>query len=931
MVGGRNKYIVNGHNAQQQAVTNLFQSVQLNVNNPHFLIMQGKITKVLNMKPPEILAMIEEAAGTRMFEERKEKAFKTIVKKEKKLQELLTILNEEIGPKLEKLRAEKRAYLDYQKIEIEYDRMKRLIVAHQYYSNAQFIQSNESDHSNNVRLAEKLKSELDMVLKQIPSIESEIQRLTDQLNNSGSNTSKLSSKLKQLSNDIVRMKTQADIKSSTLNEENNNLSQMKSGVFEARAALEEKTNIKQNHQAEYEQIKTNYNLQFQKVQNMEDLLQSLKTGISSKEGQGTGFMDQIRVAQGEATQAATQIQQAKIKDTHLASELEKCQRNVNNALNENQATVTKRDQAKTELDKLQSNLDSLNFQPEIEKKLVETRSAMQSQLKVLQRDYNTISSRISNLDFSYSDPHPNFDRSQVRGLVAELISLDSGNSKFSTALEICAGGRLYNVVVENESVGALLLEKGRLRKKVTIIPLNKIKPYIASDQAVNTASSIAPGKVNLALTLVGYNNDVSKALEYVFGNTFICDDPSTANLVTFNERVKTKSVTLDGDVYDPSGTLQGGSKPQSSGILIQINEMNEIKKKISHLTKEIENTTEQINQLNQVSSNYKILSQKIDLKKHEITLYDKQISTSSHSNIENRIKAIIEERQTLLLQTQSLETKRKAAIQEANRLEIEMNDFNSNKTTKLQDMEKQLSNERSTLEKVTKTYKQAEAEYTTLQLEIEQLQADLASSEAQLSEAESNFASLQSEDQEIKNNIQEYQAQYNTMKSELQKLTAARKQEDKEIKELEELKRTRVNEEADLQVKIKKVTYSIDRAQQQEQQAQKIVQQLDSEYDWISAQKDQFGQPNTQYDFSKFDIEDCTQQLQVLEERYNLLRKKINAKVMNTIDSVEKQESTLKQMLNTIKRDKNKIEDTIHSLDDYKKEALHNTWTKVSR
>jgi|TARA_B100001142_G_scaffold311779_1_gene346494 chromosome segregation ATPase len=37
--------------------------VQLNVNNPHFLIMQGRITKVLNMKPPEILGMLEEAAG----------------------------------------------------------------------------------------------------------------------------------------------------------------------------------------------------------------------------------------------------------------------------------------------------------------------------------------------------------------------------------------------------------------------------------------------------------------------------------------------------------------------------------------------------------------------------------------------------------------------------------------------------------------------------------------------------------------------------------------------------------------------------------------------------------------------------------------------------------------------------------------------------
>ena len=46
IIGGKNKYLINGHNAQLQRVQNLFHSVQLNVNNPHFLIMQGRITKV---------------------------------------------------------------------------------------------------------------------------------------------------------------------------------------------------------------------------------------------------------------------------------------------------------------------------------------------------------------------------------------------------------------------------------------------------------------------------------------------------------------------------------------------------------------------------------------------------------------------------------------------------------------------------------------------------------------------------------------------------------------------------------------------------------------------------------------------------------------------------------------------------------------------
>jgi structural maintenance of chromosome 2 len=55
VTGGKNKYLINGSNVQNNRVKDLFCSVQLNVNNPHFLIMQGRITKVLNMKPPEVI------------------------------------------------------------------------------------------------------------------------------------------------------------------------------------------------------------------------------------------------------------------------------------------------------------------------------------------------------------------------------------------------------------------------------------------------------------------------------------------------------------------------------------------------------------------------------------------------------------------------------------------------------------------------------------------------------------------------------------------------------------------------------------------------------------------------------------------------------------------------------------------------------------
>jgi structural maintenance of chromosome 2 len=70
----------------------------------------------------------------------------------------------------------------------------------------------------------------------------------------------------------------------------------------------------------------------------------------------------------------------------------------------------------------------------------------------------------------------------VKGLVASLISLAPEEYNKSTALEIAAGGRLYNVVVDNERVGKELLQNGRLRKRVTIIPLNKINARMLSKE-----------------------------------------------------------------------------------------------------------------------------------------------------------------------------------------------------------------------------------------------------------------------------------------------------------------------------------------------------------------------------------------------------------------------------------------------------------------
>eukprot|EP00968_Pinguiococcus_pyrenoidosus_P020949 scaffold2618_cov240-Pinguiococcus_pyrenoidosus.AAC.12 len=145
VIGGRNKYLINGTVVPAKNVQNLFHSVQLNVNNPHFLIMQGRITKVLNMKPPEILGMIEEAAGTRMYELKKKRAIETMGKKQSKVDEINRILREDIKPQLEKLHGEKEHYLQWSNNKTEIERLKKFCIAHEYVRAQEMLENGEQE------------------------------------------------------------------------------------------------------------------------------------------------------------------------------------------------------------------------------------------------------------------------------------------------------------------------------------------------------------------------------------------------------------------------------------------------------------------------------------------------------------------------------------------------------------------------------------------------------------------------------------------------------------------------------------------------------------------------------------------------------------------------------------------------------------------
>ena len=175
----------------------------------------------------------------------------------------------------------------------------------------------------------------------------------------------------------------------------------------------------------------------------------------------------------------------------------------------------KRSAAVEKTDKLRHSLEELGFDESAFSSLEQERDQLSSSVSELSSVVKNLSAALEKrLAFNYSDPVRGFDRSKVKGLVAKLIQVKKED--FATALEVVAGGKLYQVVVDEAIVGKAIIERGDLARRVTIIPLDKIKSRNVTNSAVERANEIAKSmnaEATPAIELIGFDEEVRAAME----------------------------------------------------------------------------------------------------------------------------------------------------------------------------------------------------------------------------------------------------------------------------------------------------------------------------------------------------------------------------------------------------------------------------------
>lgn len=92
--------------------------------------------------------------------------------------------------------------------------------------------------------------------------------------------------------------------------------------------------------------------------------------------------------------------------------------------------------------------------------------------------------------------------------------------------------QLHNIVTDTDVTSKLLIQKGQLQTRSTMIPINKISDKIIPQNVVAFAQNLVGAEnVSSALSLIEYSQDVDKVMKYVFGRTLVCTDINVAKKV----------------------------------------------------------------------------------------------------------------------------------------------------------------------------------------------------------------------------------------------------------------------------------------------------------------------------------------------------------------------------------------------------------------
>ncbi len=913
---GETGYFINKVPCRLKDVLELFMDTGIGKDG-YSIIGQGKIDEILSNKSEDRRHIFEEAAGIVKYRVRKQESEKKLEHTKLNLLRINDILSE-IETNIEplKIQSEKaKKYLNLKEelknIEIGlfiYNIEKYKKSLSEIVNDKEIMVSNCNEEEGRLERIknqkELLKSQIDEITIKIEDMASlgfesqkEIEMLNSQINVANakitnnvenknryeSEIEELKQKQKELEEEIQQkqekrtgLKQNKEKFEKELQKKEEELKQLTSKLSQKELEIENyKQKVEQNTDKKYE-LQSNINTNNINFENYEKREKAINNEIQNN----IMDIDRIRLQKEDASKIFYEIDS---KRTKIVKNLEDIS--------------AKREEASRKIKNYENNINIMSSEMRVKesklKFLIETEKEKEGYIKSVK----SLLKDCENIKELGKGMH---------GVLANIIDVPS---KYETAIEMCLGTSLQNIVTETEEDAKKLVE--HLRKnnlgRASFLPISSVK-----GKKIDKIKGKEQGIIGIASDLVDFNKKYEQIILNLLGRTLIVDNMNTAIKVAKQNNYSFRIITLDGDLINPSGAITGGSVTKKTVNILGRG------REIERLEKEIKNLKEKISSLEKEKNEYESSIEDI---LEAATSLEKELQEIDITYATEKQKVVAIDENINRLQNRLNKLKEELEIINTNKKELTRN--TEEETQKLEDISKETQSLIKIINEFAELNKDNQKYIDDLNFDITNLKISVTSfdeSEASIQEIQDriNF-DISNTKKSIENKIIQIEQIKNDNKKQDELINETR-QKIEQIKEevenswskIEELKNVRIEKNEKLQKQeddINSKFHTIEdlksqivklevKQSKQEEEINEIINKMWEEYELT---------PNTVENYKK------PENVALTQKNVNSLRNDIRNLGSINIDSIEEYK-TLKQRYDFMCEQRVDLEDTMAKL-----------------
>ncbi len=671
---GETGYYINKVPCRLKDVLELFMDTGIGKDG-YSIIGQGKIDEILSNKSEDRRNIFEEAAGIVKYRTRKQESEKKLERTKLNLLRINDILSE-IESNIEplKISAEKaKKYLNLR------EELKNIEIGLFIYNIEKYKESLEQivkDEEIYKTQCEEEQQKMERIKALKEELKSQIDEITtriEEMSNIGFESQK---EIEMLNSDISVAKTRIE-------NNNENTGRYEKEIEEAKEKLKDLSEEMEQKKQKRDNLKENKEKFQKELEEKEEELRKITEKLSSKELEIEGYKTKVSENTDKKYELQGDVHTQEINFENFEKRERQIQNEIASNISELDSTrMQKEDLAKEFYDidskrnKIVKSLDEVNVKKEEADKKVKLyenninayqseKRIKESRLRFLEETEKEKEGYIKSVKSLLKDCENIKELGKgMHGVLANIIEVPE---EYQTAIEMCLGASLQNIVTETEEDAKKLVE--HLRKnnlgRVSFLPITSVR-----GKRLDKIKGKEPGVIGIASDLIKYDRKYEQIITNLLGRTVIVDNMDTAIKLAKQNGYSFRIITVEGDVINPSGAITGGSVTKKTvNILGRGREIEKLQKEIKDLEDKIKKQEQEkreyedsIEDIFEEASSWEKELQEIDIT--YATEKQKLVSVEENiSKIEQRVNKLKEEKEKLKEEKENA-VNRKQVIQE---------------------------------------------------------------------------------------------------------------------------------------------------------------------------------------------------------------------------------------------------------------------------